>query len=117
MDPSALTFMHMCLAIAGAGVVMYGEQKLCAIGTNASKYASCASAKDKNGKPVRSAKACADAYPVPNKKMWTIIRWGGFGFIVGSFIILAFLSGGGFGGMLSGGGGYGGGGYGGGGYR
>lgn len=112
MDPSALTFMHMCLAIAGAGVVMYGEQKLCAIDTNTSKYAACAGAKDKSGKPVRPAKACADAYPVPNKKMWTIIRWGGFGFIVVSFLILAFLSGGGFGGMMmGGGGGYGGGGY------
>ena len=101
------TFVHMCFALAGAGVVMWGSQQMCKDVTNETIYAKCAGEKvTKTRTKEIIAKGCRAKYPSPSPKN-KIIMYSGFGIIVGSVLLLWILNSGMFSGMgMGGGGGY-----------
>ena len=90
----AQTFIHMCFALAGAGIVMWGAQQVC---DDKMDYAKCiASGKvSATNTKEKIAAACAAKHDPTNgkgTKKSMYIMYGGFGIIAGSVLILWILN-------------------------
>jgi len=118
MSQGALTFMHLAIGLGGAGIAIYGAQKVCDKKINKTAYESCLKQSVKKGSTKETIKkACDTKYKPGGDIIPTIIMWSGMGIILLTYVILSYLNGGlfggGMGGMMGGMGGMGGMGYGG----
>ena len=94
--------MHFAFAMGGAGLVMYGAQKMCEKKIGGLGYKSCMKQQPAQGAAKDSVKKkCAPLDP-GSDLLPKIMMYGGFGVIFAAFVFLSYLNGGLFGGGMGG---------------
>ena len=95
MSQGALTFMHLAIGLGGAGIAIYGAQKVCDKKINKTAYESCLKQTVKKGSTKETIKkACDTKYKPGGDIIPTIIMWSGMGIILLAYVILSYLNGG-----------------------